>query len=83
MSYEIDAMRYCLECLDVKPFLQQSKRNRGTVMDNKDFDSLKSVIEEVKRYLDQNVDYFTASSGPWTIEYDNRKESDVKDDKNH
>lgn len=47
-------------------------------MDKKDFDSWKSVIEEVKRYLYQNVDYFTVSSGPWTIEYDNRKESEVK-----
>lgn len=43
-------------------------------MDEKDFDSWKSVLEEVKRYLDQNVDYFTVSSGAWTIEYDNRKE---------
>lgn len=43
-------------------------------MDKKDFDSWKSVIEEVKRYLDQNVDYFTVSVGPWTITYDNCEE---------
>ena len=52
-------------------------------MNKKDFDSWKSVIEEVKRYLDQNVNHFTVSSGPWTIEYDNRKESEVSHDKNH
>jgi hypothetical protein len=55
------------------------RKERGEVMDKKDFDSWKSVIEEVKRYLDQNVDSFTVSSGPWTIEYDNRKENEVKE----
>lgn len=47
-------------------------------MNKKDIDSFMSVIEEVKHYLDLNVDCFTVSSGPWTIEYDNRKESEVK-----
>ena len=34
--------------------------------------------QEVLHYLSQGVDYFTVSSGPWTIEYDNREESEVK-----
>lgn len=37
------------------------------------------VKREVLHYLSLGVDYFTVSSGPWTIEYDNRKESEVKD----
>jgi hypothetical protein len=41
------------------------------------FDSWKSAIEEVKHYLEQDVDCFTVSSGPWTITYDNTKESEV------
>lgn len=32
---------------------------------------------EVLHYLSQGVDYFTVYSGPWTLEYDNRKESEV------
>lgn len=40
-------------------------------------DSFKSAMEEVKHYLEQDADCFTVSSGPWTIEYDNRKESEV------
>lgn len=48
-------------------------------MNKKDVDSLKSVMEEVKRYLYQNADYFTVSYGPWTIEYDNIKEIEVSD----
>ena len=34
--------------------------------------------QEVLHYLSQGVDYFTVSSGPWTIEYDNREENEVK-----
>ena len=34
--------------------------------------------QEVLHYLSLGVDYFTVSSGPWTIEYDNREESEVK-----
>lgn len=33
--------------------------------------------QEVLHYLSQGVDCFTVSSGPWTIEYDNRKESEI------
>lgn len=46
-------------------------------------DAMKTVTEwyemrqEVLHYLSQGVDCFTVSSGPWTIEYDNRKESEV------
>jgi hypothetical protein len=57
--------------------LESTEKERGEVMDKKDFDSWKSVIEEVKRYLDKNVNHFTVSSGSWTITYDNMKESEV------
>lgn len=34
--------------------------------------------QEVLHYLSQGADCFTVSSGLWTIEYDNRKESEVR-----
>lgn len=40
-----------------------------------------SAIEEVYHYLDQDSDCFTFSSGPWTITYDNTKESEVTNGK--
>jgi hypothetical protein len=36
-----------------------------------------TIKQEVLHYLSQGVDYFTVSAGPWTIEYDNRKEREV------
>lgn len=36
------------------------------------------IKREVLHYLSQGSDYFEVFSGPWTIEYDNRKESEVK-----
>lgn len=35
------------------------------------------VKREVRHYLSQGSDYFTVSSGPWTLTYDNTKESEV------
>lgn len=46
-------------------------------------DAMKTVTgwyemrQEVLHYLSQGVDCFTVSFGPWTIEYDNRKESEI------
>ena len=49
-------------------------------MDEKDSDSWKSVIYEVKWYLGNGVEHFTVSSGPWTITYDNGEtESEEKE----
>ena len=42
------------------------------------FDSWKSAMKEVKHYLEQDVDCFTVSAGPWTITFDSSKESEVK-----
>lgn len=41
------------------------------------FDSWKVALKEIKNYLEQDVDFFVVSSGPWTITYDNTKESEV------
>jgi hypothetical protein len=39
--------------------------------------SWKFAMKEVERYLKQDADYFTVSSGPWTIVYDSAKESEA------
>ena len=36
------------------------------------------MIQETKNYFAQGSDYFTVSAGPWTLTFDNRKESEVK-----
>lgn len=41
------------------------------------FESWRFAMKEVEHYLEQDLDYFTVSSGPWKIEYDNTKESEV------
>lgn len=44
--------------------------------------SWKFAMEEVKRYLKQDADYFTVSSGPWTITCNDTKKSEVNNDDN-
>lgn len=39
--------------------------------------SWKVVMKEARDYIDQDVDNFTVSSGPWMIVYDSTKESEV------
>lgn len=36
------------------------------------------MIQQTKHYFAQGSDYFTVSAGPWTLTFDNRKESEVK-----
>ena len=40
--------------------------------------TLEQMIQETNHYFAQGSDYFTVSAGPWTLTFDNRKESEVK-----
>lgn len=53
-----------------------TKEKVGKLIDM--FDSWRCAIEEIKHYIEQDVDSFTVSSDPWTIEYDTTKESEKK-----
>ena len=53
------------------------KEKVGKLLDM--FYSWNTALKEIKRYLEQDVDSFTVSSGPWTIGYDSAKESEAKE----
>lgn len=41
--------------------------------------SWEQMIRETNYYLEQDLDCFTVSAGPWTLTFDSRKESEVKE----